>query len=219
MSDELKQVLVDNKEPEGIILMSMEYFGNTKVTSLPVGDLLYEEHSCVIERKEITDFLSSVKGYKGNPGRIWVQLENMKQNYEHSFLIIVGPFREHSFDVRGFSKKQFLGACASIGARYNIPVYHVDSNEEFFILSRALMLKSDGERKELSTVKRLPVTPENVTRAMVSCVPGIGGSYAKKIIETFNITRARDLCDLSLDDLLSVEGVGPKKAKAIKEWF
>jgi len=210
----MSNVFLDSREPSHIKELFLKTFSTGEVTMLPVGDLVYPTNSVCCERKTVEDFISSVMG------RLWVQLQNMIENYQHPYLIIVGRFDEEEvMKHTSFTRKQFLGACASISARYKIPVFNVDSNRDFFTLSKALMEKSDGSLKHLDKVRRLAVSDGDVLEAMVSCIPGIGLEYSKRIIDVLGVDSIIELCKTTVEDLMSVDGIGERKANNIKEYY
>lgn len=63
---------------------------------------------------------------------------------------------------------------------------------------------------------------KNDKAVVVGClyqIPNVGIKQASAIVDELNITHARELCDLTMDDLLSVQGIGKGRAEKIKEEF
>jgi len=210
-------VIVDSREGKQYQTMATKYLssvGEVSVQMIDSGDYVYLKTSSAIERKEIKDYVGSVKG------RIWEQVLNLVNNFDNPYVIIVGRFDEAYFkQYHDFSTKMFLGSMASITARSGVPVFHVENNKEFFILTRALMLKSDGENRGVELIRRARPKYGDIVQGMLSFVPGIGPENARRIIEHCKVREVRDLCDLELESLMEVPGIGRKRGLMVKEYF
>jgi ERCC4-type nuclease len=215
------KVLIDSREPDKIIEKAQTVWKECEKTFLEVGDIVCLENNVCIELKRILDFVGSVRPKKGmSSGRIFQQCSNMTSNFTNPYLIIVGSFDKVSKSphVR-FTIEQFLGAQASITARYGVPVFHVQNNSQCFKLASALIRKSGGEKKELTTITRSVPKTEDIISSIISAFPGVGPSKAVAIKDHFDIQCASDLVNLSEDDLKDVNGVGFVQAKSIKKFF
>lgn len=212
----VNDIKLDNREPSNVQKLGLKLIPNLTITSLPVGDFVCNARSVCIERKTIEDFKSSITG----DGRLWEQAVNMAENYEHRFLIIIGNYENLSpIDRDRFGVKQYKGAIASLRARYGIHVFNVMNNREFFNEGYQLMKKCDGNLK-LDRVRRFNKhKKEDILTGMLTCIPGIGYKHGKRIIEHFQLKGVKELCNLTMEDLLQVDGIGEKKAKRVKNYF
>ena len=215
------KILIDDREPSKIIDKAKKTWKDVEVAHLPVGDIVCLENNVAIERKEVSDFASSVRAKKGmSTGRIFGQVANMVDNFSNNHVIIVGNFSKVSKSphVR-FTIDQFLGARASITARNKVPVHVVDNNSQFFKLCSALIRKSDGEVKDLSTVTRSLPTGGDVIASAISAVPSVGPKRALAITTHFGFEHIIDYCNLSEEELREVPGIGFVQASNIKRYY
>jgi ERCC4-type nuclease len=200
-------VLVDDREPKKVIKKGYKYFPDLTVTRLDVGDVV--DGNVAIERKAILDFVGSV-----NDNRIFFQCQNMKMNYEHSYVIMVGSYE----DIRlnryvNFSVNRFIGAMADLTMLYKVPVLRVENDQMFWRYCQSLFKKANGKPPQ----KIRKGTPKADIRTGILCgVPGLGEKRAKNVLGQFTI---HELCHATVKDIQSVDGIGIKRARAIKEAF
>ena len=215
------KILIDDREPSKIIDKAKKTWKDVEVAHLPVGDIVCLENNVAIERKEVSDFASSVRAKKGmSTGRIFSQVAQMKENFTNNYVIIVGKFDKVSKNPHfKFTVDQFIGAQASIAARQGVPVFHVANNSQFFKLCSALIRKSNGEEKDLSNVVRSQPVFGDIIASIIGQVPGVGPKKALAIKEHFNFDKVSDICELSEDDLKQVNGIGFVQSQNIKKYF
>lgn len=225
-------VFVDVHESATTQKMAVEKLGAT-VKHLKVGDIVDDEKGCAIELKEITDFVGSVRGSKGKPGRIYAQVHNMKINYPHNYVVIYGSFDKVHFNkkIRNFTKPMFFGAMASLSCRMleredepgtyydKTPVYWVENRSQAITICKSLIKKSGELAKPLDLIKRAKPTNGNFVSCCLQNVPRLGVKRSEDIVEYFNLNKVSKLTALTEAQLQEVPGVGPKQSEAIKMWF
>jgi len=213
-------VIVDSREPSHIKDLATEYFPDIQVKQLPVGDLVCEERGVVWERKTIQDLIGSVLGDGEESGRLFEQAYNMYSNFPHRYLLIIGDYGNlDSQDKDRFSQAMYRGVVMSLRCRYGIHVWNVPTNRAFFEDCKTVLDKSDGDLK-LDRVLRFKRSKGDVLSGMVAfCVEGIGPENARRIIEHCKVGEVRDLCDLKLESLMEVPGIGEKRGLSVKEYF
>lgn len=198
-------VLVDDREPKKVITKGRKYFPDLTVSRLEVGDVI--EGNCCVERKEILDFVGSV-----NDGRIFSQVQNMKANFENSFVIMIGDYeRVRTNRYVNFPVNRFIGAMADITMLYHVPVLRVENEEMFWRYCQSLFKKAKGEPPVNVTRKKVN---GDVRVGMLCAINGIGEKKARNILKQFTI---HQLCHANVDDIRTVKGIGAKRARAIKE--
>lgn len=203
----MTSVLVDNREKPETIQRGRAHFKDLTVTTLPVGDVVCG--NIVVERKKVEDFEASIKD-----SRYINQACNMigaSEKGAHCYILIEGSFKELcKSGYSTISREQFYGAIASLSERYMITVLMVEDNYDFWLMVEKLIAKYNDQRP----IKRVVVAPngETVTTRMLQGITGLGEVRARAIADLFTIA---DLALLNPDDLVKIEGIGPKYAENI----
>jgi ERCC4-type nuclease len=217
---ESMSVVLDSIEPSHIKDLFHEFYPEGSVERLDSADLACTEYNVGIERKTAPDFVGSVMGSNGEDGRLWHQARRMRDTYASSYIILVGGYDDLSRqDKLRFSEAMWKGAIISLMARYNMKFLKVQSNREFFEVSKRIFSKSDGIDTHPMNVKRATNEKEAVLVGALYQVPGIGLEYSKRIIGELGVDNIPELCTISKEDLMSVDGIGERKATAIKEYY
>ena len=205
------------------------------LTQLPIGDylLISDSEAVVVERKTVTDFLSSMRS-----NRLWDQLLRMmkrKKVFEYSvkrrILLIHGNFEayfeevdygsEHDLSV---SWSQLMGAYLEIVYVYNTPIIHAENDTAFKAFMRILVKReSAGMNDKLPSARwymkpvkaDLPVKDRK--KYILSALPYIGNRLAENLLTHFN-TISGVAC-ASVEELQKVPKIGKKKAELIYKMF
>ncbi|MEM3875675.1 MAG: ERCC4 domain-containing protein, partial [Candidatus Micrarchaeaceae archaeon] len=94
------KIIIDQRERNSDIINCLEKTGiDIERKTLPVGDYVVSNRIC-IERKTISDFESSLIN-----GRLFDQIERLKQAYEFPIVLIEGNIEEFRLGL-----KQIIGA-------------------------------------------------------------------------------------------------------------
>jgi len=213
-------VVLDSREPSHIKELFHEYYPEGKVELLESGDLVCPKYSVAIERKVNTDYIGSIMGTKEEEGRLWFQAERMQETYQHNYIILVGGYDDlPTEDKERFSREMWNGSMISLMARNNIKFFEVKTNREFFQISKKIFSKSDGIKPNRCNLKKVTKNDSIVSVGCLYQIPNLGITQSKAIVDHFNIRHARELVNLTVEDLLSVPKIGKVKAQAIKEEF
>jgi ERCC4-type nuclease len=170
-----------------------------------------------VERKEIGDYLRSM-----NDGRRDEQLYNMSYGFPLSYIVTIGSA---SRALRG--TKMTLNAYISSlvgsslkrapdGVGGQVITVNLESETEF-----VLFLKYLDEKVKEGSFSRVPVMqkrawkPEELLVYVVSSLPGIGAKTANNLLKHFGSVRG--VMNASKEQLMEVDGVGPKKAEEIHD--
>jgi ERCC4-type nuclease len=219
MPSELNPVL-DSREPKNVQELFHEFYPNGTIEMLDSGDLVCQKYSVAIERKVNNDYVGSILGTKEEPGRLWEQVERMEETHQHNYIIIIGSYDDLSDEDKArFSKKSWDGSQISLMCRNNIKFVHVKTNREFFEKSKTIFEKSDGIKRQRCNLKKVVKNDRAIPIGCLYQVPGIGLTHSRNIVESLNIQHARELSDMTMDDLLSVDGIGKVRAERIKREF
>ena len=212
------KVLISDKE-QSRIPQAEQYFKElgceTEVTNLQYGDYLFDD-KVIFEFKTIADFISSIQDH-----RVFNEAINQAENYDWHYVIIQGNEHErtkclamtkHYVPVTIF---QYHGSIASIN-RYStvIECYSPFINEAFYKMY--IQAKKDLSSKPI--VKKFPRKDKNAAfNFLCYSIYGINWKKAKLIIDTYDLQSLTDLFELTVDDLILIEGIGEKTATSIVE--
>jgi DNA excision repair protein ERCC-4 len=189
---------------------------------LKVGDYFCGEISAEgayvgtpVERKEIGDYLRSM-----NDGRRDEQLYNMSYGFPLSYIVTIGTasralrgtnvtLNAYISSLVGSSLKR-----APDGVGGQVVTVNLESDGEF-----VLFLKYLDEKVKEGSFARVPVMqkrawkPEELLVYVVSSLPGIGTKTANNLLAHFGSVRG--VMNASKEELMDVDGVGPKRAEEI----
>ena len=214
-------VIIDSRE-QNRIQSATRYFEeqrlNVTVEELPIGDYIFTDgnDSVVFEFKLVSDFVSSIQS-----GRVFNQSINMTENYDYSFVMIHGDLATRSKclamsrNFQPITVYQYLGAIASLNRYVTVlQCYSPYLNESYYtMLTQARKCLSDKP-----IVKKFPRKDKNVCfNWLAYCNYGISAKKATAIVDTLDLHTLNDLQNLTLEELLTVEGIGKKNAKSIIE--
>ena len=200
----------DRREPL-VILNSLKLLGaELEKSQLPAGDYIVGD-DCVIERKDINDFVNSIIDL-----RLFDQARRMKKSFGKVIVVVEGAGHE-----RNMHESSFYGALVSLVTDYGISVVSTKTMDETakFIFYTAKHIQASGDNARLPRVKgqKKTNTVEELQRAVVESLPGIGPKTAVKLLEVFGSVRG--LASSNVEQLSKIEGVGMKRAKDIHETF
>jgi len=212
--EELRHIkIVDSNEPEQIRQRLLELGWQQR--RLQSGDYCF--WSCQfdkvgITRKTISDCLSSLNETFGK------QLEEMLETYQICIMLIEGAWRWTTdtgqlLTARGLErhvKKEVLN-------------YILRWQMRGFILERTANVKDTILRlNELYALLQKPYSLSSKSKGYIddrvlSLPSGTRGKTGEKVLETFGSIRA--IANASSDNLLTIEGIGKKKAELIYNHF
>lgn len=231
MSGDFTDLIVDHKEPDHLADAFFDRDFMIERYNLPIFD--YMQENIGIERKRADDFVKSFITSKDDHG--WDQMNRIAEYEGPAYLIIEGNydsylslFRPTKNRRNPISWKQFWGAIGSITVRYGItPIIVTGSEEmmttdkEMFVYTACKIFKSHREGK-VGQARKLRVSPvakyHNVVKALM-LVDGIGPEIAEAIKNDLDMTFPREILGLTLDELVTVEGVAEKRAEDIIDWW
>ncbi len=198
------KVVVDKRERAFPALLS-ELGAEVEEKMLEVGDFLCSEKT-VIERKTRADFESSVLDQ-----RLFTQLQNLRSNFDNVIVVVEGERAGEG----PLSRAALMGAYASVMTDYGASLFFT-RNEK----STAELIYSIAKHEQLAKkvgmrifAKRKALTLAQSQRAIAETLPMVGPSMAKKLMMHFGSLDM--LFRASEPELMQIEGLGEKKAKAI----
>ncbi len=162
-----------------------------------------------IQRKSVVDFVTTLQ----KPGRenLFTILKELKNHYSKPVLIIEGE----ELYGQGIHPAAIRGAITAIAVDLGIAIIQTrnteDSAKYIFTLAKREQLENRRPVR-LSKVDRT-VTRDEVLVSMLSQIPGVEATLARRILERF--PTLNELIKSSKEDLQSIKGIGPRIANEI----
>jgi len=201
-----QKVIIDYREKNSLVPANLIKLGlETEFKELKVADYLI--NGTAIERKTISDFLSSMKNQ-----RLINQLQELQQ-YENKLLIIEGideqelysddnhlgenaytispeairnrpsKFRGKSKKTKGLSSNAIRGFLLSILLKHKIPIIFTKNSED---TAKFISVLSKKKSKPLPlNIKKKSLNKKEQLQFIIESFPGIGPKTAKKLLEKF----------------------------------
>ena len=198
-------IIMDDRENKTLAEELIGLGANVVVKRLDVGDFILSER-VIAERKTRADFESSIID-----GRLFAQLKNLSENYPRVAIIVEGEVTEGRV-----SKEALLGAYAAVVSDFGASIFFTRNLEKTAELIFALAKHDQLAKKQVMRVfaKRKTLTASANQRAMIEMLPMVGPKLAKALLVHFK--NIENLVNASEEELKKVEGMGEKRAKAIR---
>jgi len=186
---------------------------------LPTGDYVYPAESVVIERKEASDFASSL-----TDGRLSEQADRMCEEFDYQYIILEGsPYKLQYSDV---AENSLMGMMSSLAVKRGIPVLFTETRDQtLWLVNRIFERHRGGEAGQGgSHVKTFDAGEvDDLELAMLMQIPGVTESKANEIVDTYGgfhrlSGRAHEPKQFK-NDLMRIDGVGSKTASKIVNLF
>jgi ERCC4-type nuclease len=201
-------IAVDSRE-DNFFAQALKGMGaEVQVSTLPVGDFICSDRA-IVERKTRSDFESSVID-----GRLFEQLSRLFDSYSRVIIVVEG-----SESAGILQKASLLGAYASVITDYGAAVFFTRSPESTAELVFAIARHEQIAEKRTLRISGRPKgrTLSQNQQAIVEMLPMVGPKMAVSLLMHFgtveNIAKATE------KELLDVESLGEKKARAIRRAF
>ena len=208
---------VDNREDPKIFNILDKMKTPYSKEQLLVGDYYSSDKNIIIERKEITDFLTSY-----TEGRLPEQCQNMELNFDTFYLFISGKMETIWFNhklpshIRNIKEKTYMKMKLHLLRSFpGLKIMEFKSDTK--LLEGVVELFSYEGNKRTTNIIRRKASKEDVFLSQICCVPGIGLERAKRILKTIGSTYK--LFEASVENLEAIEGIGKIQAIRIKEYF
>lgn len=201
----IAKILLDTREsPETKDILGL--FLKSEEKMLPVGDIVYND-SVVFEHKTINDFISSVFD-----GRLFTQIDAMKDNYPHSYVLVSGTLTELLETAEMINRYNSILAAVCSCFRRGSPVIFCDT-----LINLADVVKMLGEKLTDNKVRSRPIVKtkmEDLRLQFICSLPNINEKKGKALLEKFGSVSG--VINAPSDELMTVYKVGEKTAKGIR---
>ena len=212
-------VVVDEREKRSNIHLIFDNHSDVaevETEMLGTGDIIIEGE-IVFERKDIGDFVSSIKNR-----RLENQIADMYELFgpEKSYVLVEGDMSDFEhLNYSQFSSESARGYVGSLSARWQcVPLF---TSSRFNLADMATRIA----RKHIESTSRVVRDPESSpTKAnddffarTVLQLSGVGKSKIDPLRDRYG--SVRELSEASQSELESIDGVGSKTAKSIIKQF
>jgi len=202
------EIVVDHREYNSDVVRQLARMDITvKPTLLEVGDYVISER-VVVERKEVVDFLRSLKD-----GRLFTQLRRLRDTCQRPVLVVEGKGLTVS---SGLNPESVRGALASVVTDLNIAVLTTADGRETAQMLGAMARRerAQGRRPGLRAGKGA-MNLRDRQQFIVEGLPAVSSVIAQRLLDHFGSVRA--VMNASQEELCQVHGVGAKTAAAMQE--
>ncbi len=190
----------DREKSEAVELLRQKF--NLEKKRLEVADFIISDN-IGIERKTASDFEQSIID-----GRLFRQVERLKQEFEKPLIVIIGNGFER------ISQKALAGAFISLIVDHGVPIVFLNDERDFAeFISRIIEREGKPARERKTNFSRKNRDFKTQRLSVVESLPGVGPSTARKLLESFGSVFGVFTADEKM--LQKVEGVGGKKSRII----
>src|SRR5208282_892425 len=168
-----------------------------------------------VERKEIGDYLRSM-----NDGRRDEQLYNMSYGFPLSYIVLIGS---PTMALRGTKMTMNAYVSSLVGSSLKrapdgvggqVVTVNLENEDAFVLFLKYLDDKvMEGSFARVPVMQKRAWKPEELLIYVVSSLPGVGAKTANGLLTHFGSVRG--VMNASKEQLMEVDGVGPKKAEEI----
>ena len=198
-------VIADYRERE--VIENLKSLGaSINEMNLKVGDFVCSGDGVVVERKALSDFVSSIFD-----GRIFEQLRYLKENYERPVIIVEGNSN------REIDDNALKATVASLVSKFNASFINTRNIADTAKMVYWLAKKEQENDNVFLGFKhgKKPKETAKLQEFVLAAIPGISSVLAKRLLQNFgSIEKVVNASELELS---KVKGVGKKSANKIKK--
>jgi Fanconi anemia group M protein len=201
-------VIVDARELGALVTRELAKLGAyLKSETLEVGDFILSDR-VVVERKDVDDFASSIID-----GRLFEQAGRLRDSFTKPIIVVEGERLTGSGRVR---PEAMMGAYASILVDYGITIVWTREPSETAQLMFAIARREQVQEKRPIRIMTAPKpsTTEHQQEFIVSSLPNIDSTRAKKLLDHFQTVERIFLAQK--EELMSVSGIGERISEEIR---
>lgn len=227
------ELKVDTQEPQSI-LNKLDKLGikYSYESCQPWGDYLYKD--ICVERKEISDFISSIQSKHLHKQMMVMEQAMKEQKFARCFLVIIGSHKalyakgEIIRRTRGFNpyatwtQNHHVGSVVAMSTDFpNINIIQVENETQFVYAIKRIIERLENPKPRTYMDTELffkKMTTEDIQTKMLSCIPRLGLERAQQVGKTIKVKLLNKNNEpVTNADLLRIEGIGPTIASEIKK--
>jgi Fanconi anemia group M protein len=198
-------IIVDQRERNAELVSGLENLGcDISFKTAPVGDYIISDRVC-IERKTVSDFEGSIMN-----GRLFDQLERLKETYELPIVLLEGD--RETFRLK---RNVINGTVVAVYIDYGIPVLFSEGPANTAEIIATIAKREQGGKRREPSLKGAAraYTDNQFQEYMVGNLPGVGPMLAKSLLKHFGSVRA--IANADIKELVKVEKIGKVRAQMI----
>lgn len=207
----MNSLVVDSREQKRI-KAAMKYFKeydyDVSVSTLPIGDYLFNDKVC-FEFKTMSDYMSSIVD-----GRVFNECINQSDEYPYHYCIIQGSNYDltRALEYSGVTMKQYLGSKARLNTYTTVINSTGGVRNAFYEMHITASKCLDGRGKVKQYNHKSRNTAFNV---LAYTIPRVSSTRAENIVESLGLENIYDVAFLTPEQLTSVDGIGERLASEI----
>lgn len=199
-------IVVDDREPQYIIGLLERWGVQLKIKRLKVGDYIISDIG--IERKAIRDFYHSIIDK-----RLFDQVKRLTSAYERTLFILEGDLDK---ELPSINPNIILGGLVAVTVDFDTKILYSRNMEETAKILNIIWKRSLKKYKPIITrYKPRFLSPKERLVYILEGFPGVGGKLAENIL--YHYRTLKNFANTTLSELMSIEGIGDKKAREIYE--
>ncbi|MFQ6084940.1 MAG: ERCC4 domain-containing protein [Candidatus Bathyarchaeia archaeon] len=200
------RIIVDRRETRYVVRELERLGADIRIESIGPGDYVVSK-GLAVERKSVNDFFESLFNK-----RLFEQVERLSESFDRCCLLIEGDVGHRLTRMRNPSV--FWGSIAKIVTKWGASVIFTlnEVQSAQFVFSLARKAQEKGERVAARYKPRIYGLSRR-QRFVVEGLPGIGPKLADLLLKRFGSVKG--IFSATYDDLLSVGGLGKKRARRI----
>ena len=200
------EILIDTRESQETKDV-LEIFLKCEEVMLSVGDITIDDSTC-FEHKTPQDFISSVFD-----GRLFTQIDAMKENYPHSYVIVSGTLTEVLETAEMINRyNSIMAAVCSCYVR-GCPVIFCDT-----LVNMADVIKILGKKLTDGKLRSRPiekVSIEDKRLQLICSFPGVSETRGEALLDHFG--NVENVLTASSIELQEVHNIGKVIAEGIRD--
>jgi Fanconi anemia group M protein len=213
-NDRIPKIIVDTRETKSGVPGNLDNMDvELDIKTLEIGDYVVSDDTA-IERKEVSDFVSSLIGNGEDKQKIFGQLSDLSKEYNNPILIIEGG--DINTVSSNINPNAIHGALLSMSIDMGITIMYTRDKQDTANLIRILATREQFERNKSVNAhgkKSSRSVPEQ-QEYLISAIDGVGATSAKNLLNHFG--SIANIINASEKDLMKVDLVGKSTAAKIK---
>lgn len=215
------QVQIDSREPEAVKQAADTILDDYGVETLDTADFAVPELGIGVERKEASDFASSVRDR-----RISEQGDRMVEEFSHRYVILEGDGL-YNLKYTDISANSLIGQQVSLAAKRDINIVVSPDVEGTVYAVRRIVERVKNGSEDVGYVKTVDVETDDTALAMLCRINGISCEKAERLLDEYYFRDGlsgfgilvRTERDQVKRDLQMLDGIGPVLAERVINAF
>ena len=198
-------IKIDDRESKEFQSICSIFFNEYEISRLLVGDIIVDDQVC-FEHKTPDDFISSIYD-----GRIFKQIEQMKSNYQYSYIVVSGSMTD-IINTPNTKYNSLMAAISSCFVRV-CPVIFCDNYENVCGIVKRLSEKLLDEKNRTIPIIKIPIVNDQLR--LICSIPGISEKKGQLLLDRFGCPI--NIFNADNRELMEIKGIKFKLAGRIQK--